>query len=972
MKKRKPLIVAVCVVLVSGSLGLLEAADSEAATEQKSPTVRLTEGELLELGKGALDQAVAVYKEVAAAHPDDHAIAARSLYLIARCERKQGNLRQAESHLEAILEKFKAQKKEAALAARMLKEIRQAGRGDGEGWHWLTGLQENESIQGQIFQFAMALVSPKTDEGKNAARKLLAMGTLAQPVLKKVMETTLDPEHRREIALILAQMADFSQLKIALDPLSSAAGLASSPGFGRLVELAQRFKPGQRAAFIEALFSFPDNEENAEFRAVLSLIVASPKTLNACLDRAEKYFSGELKFHYNILSKHIQAHPEIASCLVAHFLGKETPDSLRSTYFSLLLRDAPDRLTSDVLIKAGPEYLDNTIKVLLENRGDLEGMAQVVETFFHDPMSSRLRGKFQDITTWFKQCDLEKAGADAGRLITALFMNGGNYAFGNRWYGQALPDGKSPYILSYFLHHDDGLGQLEKIIRKAAVKDYPLYFSYIDWTKFDPPSAAFLGLLKKLALDPDPAVRDKVLQDCLPHVLVFDAGWVDVLGKLWRDPGLKEADDKKPEGKIPPMDDRERVCKLLLMANQFFGDRAEQIAFLLAEDVETASACIGRYQSPSSFYPLVAPLLLRLKDDADLSLLSIAFSQGACEESPSNRRSSSSAGRRYTSSTRSRFSTSRRPSSGSTSFFNISVHVGDPPKYAPFRSLTGGEKWDAILALYQKAIEKHGDTPRKSLLCRAILACPLHSVKRDPRVKTFLDGLLLDESVPLEKRLAVLQLRAPEIPLETIQKIVKEDKAKACESLGIKQASFGKEGILVPSWISKRPDKEKWHIVRWLHESDVNRILSVHLSECFLPPKHLETWLARIFVLASREPDDGEPVDEEKARQDAMVRKVVIDKLLDINDEDTLPLLIMGLADEDDSRRLKIIAHLSEFGTDEVMEALVGLLDDKNPEIGKAALSALKKIRESKEEKKTWRDWLEKMKKEKNQGEWIE
>ncbi len=71
----------------------------------------------------------------------------------------------------------------------------------------------------------MAVVSLTTNEGKNAARKLPAMGSLARPVLKKVLETTLDPEHRRELALILAQRGDFSELKTALDPVGNAKKL---------------------------------------------------------------------------------------------------------------------------------------------------------------------------------------------------------------------------------------------------------------------------------------------------------------------------------------------------------------------------------------------------------------------------------------------------------------------------------------------------------------------------------------------------------------------------------------------------------------------------------------------------------------------------------------------------------------------------------------------------------------------------
>ena len=74
--------------------------EGNSSAKNEKPAVRLTQGELLELGKGELERAVSIYKDVIAQYPDDVKTVARALYLLARCERKRGNLRRAEQLLE--------------------------------------------------------------------------------------------------------------------------------------------------------------------------------------------------------------------------------------------------------------------------------------------------------------------------------------------------------------------------------------------------------------------------------------------------------------------------------------------------------------------------------------------------------------------------------------------------------------------------------------------------------------------------------------------------------------------------------------------------------------------------------------------------------------------------------------------------------------------------------------------------------
>ena len=748
-----------CVVV----LWLACAAGARAADAQ-SLDVRLSEGEVIEMAAGEVAKAAALYREVLGDAEAQGAVRARALYLLARCERKAGNLKSAEDLLGEVIAKHAGCAPFDERAARLLEEIRDAGRsGAGE---WLQGLRENESIQAQLFQMAMALVSPESEEGKNAAAKLLAMGPLAQPVLRTVMQTTRDPLHRRQLALILAQMGDFDALGTALDPLGDAEALAKTSALDTLLRIIPSFDADETREFREALDALPADPAAEEVRALCALAASDAASFAASLTRFDRSWSGALALFGIVrwlLENRLAREPQAAPALTAQIGDKES--KLGMYCFQALRNAAPAALTAEVLGTMPSEFDKDAASILLD-RKDYAALAAFLERLWaHDRATSgsqRFGGVREFIAGRLDRKHLSSAEPSVGRLIRTILLDRQplNWRF---------------RLVRFFFAQGPALPEFEKIVRHAAENDLelPMY----NLVQGDPPPPVgdeFLALTRSLAVDSDPKVRTKVLYECLGVLIPYDPAAVQVLARHLHDPSVM-----LPENKAA-------AAKLLLVAVEGNPALAEEVAAVLVKDHASTRESYEQWAvGPDAGLALAAPLLVRLDGEADAALCAWAVSGG---------------GKIRT-----------RPIGGIPSSYPRQVPYLEHPRRATAQDAAARE--EKLAALCAQAIEKHGADPKRALLSDVLCACP-DSVVVSPPVSAFLDAVVADGSLPFEKRLAALKRRVDATPADVLGEFLARADGDVIGAL------YGRSGS--HAWIERRPQEEKrvliGHLARGPHK----------------------------------------------------------------------------------------------------------------------------------------------------------
>ena len=178
---------------------------------------RLLEAELLEVSSGDLKQAMAIYRAILDNEKNTESARARALLYMARCHRKLGQLEEARKLLEKLVKTHTEERKVLRRARNFLRELK-SGKADNPQFDWMQELEKNPEIQARIFDLAMDLANP-SDETKftNARRQLLALGGIAVPVLEKMIGTSRDIVHRRNMAIILLHSSHFEFLSLVLD-----------------------------------------------------------------------------------------------------------------------------------------------------------------------------------------------------------------------------------------------------------------------------------------------------------------------------------------------------------------------------------------------------------------------------------------------------------------------------------------------------------------------------------------------------------------------------------------------------------------------------------------------------------------------------------------------------------------------------------------------------------------------------------
>src|SRR3989454_3310413 len=172
-----------------------------AQEEKRDPEDRLLKAELLEVSTGDLEKAMAVYKEIQGDEKAPASARARAMLYLGRCHRKRGEIDAAKKTLDDLVKSYASEREVVRQAQGFLRELQ--GRPENPNFDWLKELEKSPEIQARVFELAMDLVDPGTEAGRRAQRQLIALGTIAVPVLERVIETSRDPRQRQYLALML-------------------------------------------------------------------------------------------------------------------------------------------------------------------------------------------------------------------------------------------------------------------------------------------------------------------------------------------------------------------------------------------------------------------------------------------------------------------------------------------------------------------------------------------------------------------------------------------------------------------------------------------------------------------------------------------------------------------------------------------------------------------------------------------------
>ncbi len=874
--------------------------------------VKLSEGEVLEMASGEVAKAAALYREVLADANVQGSVRARALYLLARVERKLGNLKSAEELLQEIGAKHGDCAPFNERAAKMLKELRDAAGGGGS--EWIRGLKENESIQAQLFQMAMGLVAPESDEGKTAAAKLLAMGPLAQPVLKTVMTTTRDPQHRRQLALVLAQMGDFEAIGAALDPLGPDERFARNSGFVRLAGHILLFDAEQKHALCAALDKLPPAAAAEEVRAVCAFAAADAGSLDARLALLEKCWTGVYKETGLVPSsceRHLTAAPQTAGALTA-LLRKEDA-KLRSICFDALKKSAPAALTAEILRAVGADFAKDTVTLLWE-RKDWATLAALLEGTWAEeqaspPRSSRFAILADRAAALLKELGPARGESELGAVIRSVCLD---RRFFEGWFG---------LLGKFFFTHEAALPELVKIVHHAVAGDFGMQVGRLLQGEPPPvPNDAFLGCVRALAVDPDPKVRMSMLCDWLGVFLPYDPALIEVLGRHLHDPEVA-----LPENKAA-------ACWLLLAALDYHPAQADKIAAVLVKDGAAAKESYEQFWvSPDAGLALAERLIVRLENEAECALCTWALRGGG----------------RNTNAPRVRLPGPTIPGAPTRAMrTSPEARAVQLPQRQSSRD-TGEEaaaRQARCIALCTRAIELLGAGPKRLALSGVLSACS-DPVVASPAVGAFLDTIIADRSAPLETRAAALARRAEETPAAVLEEFLDCRDAAAGEpiehALRLEISRDGNGRLRLPPCIRNRSEEEK-------------RVL---LAACGRGPhKDLAVALARELTGGDVRAEilRGLTADEEPS-----IRTQACEALTDLRSPAVTALFTARLKDGEAAIRTLAVNYLGNLGGEGAMEALAGILDDGDPDVRKAALEWLRKLREQNEERELWKRWLE-------------
>ena len=317
---------------------------------QKSPDRKLVEAELLEVASGDLEGAMAVYQALTRDKNAPEAVRARAMLYLARCHRKKGQLRTAEKLLTDLVKQHAKMKDVVRQARSFLQELR-SGKSANPAFDWLGELEKNPEIQARVFQLVMDLAVNNWNTRDPASRQLLALGTLAVPMMERLLKTSRDSKHRGAIAGILVRSGRFEALPVLFESRQSM------DGGGENLDALEKQIPRMDAETlnrIRAVLTRIETEPGcAGVLAALRLRLGDTSDLEGklkCLEFTDR--EGGLPYNvYSLLEvlKSVVAKGGKEAVLGRRLQNPKCPDEALDLYLEILLEKSLDHLALDRL-----------------------------------------------------------------------------------------------------------------------------------------------------------------------------------------------------------------------------------------------------------------------------------------------------------------------------------------------------------------------------------------------------------------------------------------------------------------------------------------------------------------------------------------------------------------------------------------------------------------------------------------------
>ncbi|MBI4601854.1 MAG: tetratricopeptide repeat protein [Planctomycetes bacterium] len=302
---------------------------------------RLVAAELLEVSSGDLERAMAVYKALAAEEAVPEVTRARALLALGRCQRKLGQLEAAKKTLEDLVKTHAKEGDVLRQAQSFLREIT-SGRAESPDFDWIREIEKSPEIQARVFDWAMELVSVPSNEDPPAGRRLLALGTIALPVLERVLDASRDPAHRLHLATIAVRVGKLERLAMLVDPADAGNTyhLRIRRGIEEILERLPALALEERKKALEAIASVPRSPATDPLRFALELAARDTRDLARKLESLEKSW-----LHQQVIYPLAEREaPGALEAMAARAAEKGCPLDVRLRYLDILLEKAPEKL----------------------------------------------------------------------------------------------------------------------------------------------------------------------------------------------------------------------------------------------------------------------------------------------------------------------------------------------------------------------------------------------------------------------------------------------------------------------------------------------------------------------------------------------------------------------------------------------------------------------------------------------------
>jgi hypothetical protein len=331
---------------------------------------RLLEGEILEVSKGDLEKAMAIYRAIHADEKAPEAARARALLYLARCQRKVGEIEAARKTLDDLVKAHAKEEEVIRQARSFLREI-ESGKAESPRFDWLREMEKSPEVQAKAFDLAMDLaLNPNEGEYLRAMRQLRALGTLAAPILERVIETSRDPTQRVSIAVLLAQMGRYERLPVIFETDVSVRSNYLVSAFQTVVAVIPDLEERARKEFLAAVERAPETTKRDLVRQICLLAGAKEgevdpllRGLEGGVERWDALAIGRA------LTRTAARDPAAARAIAGRIVDRACPAKAREIYFSVLGEASPASLGTDEYV-AHIEALETNQAQALEQLPD--------------------------------------------------------------------------------------------------------------------------------------------------------------------------------------------------------------------------------------------------------------------------------------------------------------------------------------------------------------------------------------------------------------------------------------------------------------------------------------------------------------------------------------------------------------------------------------------------------------------------